>query len=1092
MDMIDTYEKLENYIRKVMKPNKSLNYQPVMILTLNQNNGRATKKEIQQELHKSNPDLPPEHFNEFPFDVLENNGVVIYDKDKDLYVLPAFETYKDRTGKKGNISFYCSEKIFDRKKIDEIESLTDKGVSQSVINALIKFWREGQTLKVRTRDALSNPRRKHAIPIEEQQTEEITEEQIMHGMVKGVYIAAGEDYAQALQMRPKSKFKLEIDRTYETLKINYDFLDFEKYTKKGNEQITWLEKSYNEDIPIGVVFGYDVNKWLILGLCKVTARPTDTHFVLESYGVSEDKSIQIKENAIQKYDHYHTVEGITNVRDADWTKILSDVDPAEFEGMIEQNKIVLSKRDIKISEIINDIDSGVIAVPKFQRYYEWKPDQVTSLLNSIFHEYFIGNLLVWNAENTEEKEMCGLLRIEGSNPEHLKGNDIIIDGQQRVTSIYYAVKGPEKDKKKEENHPGFFYINLNNFITNGDEEEVIVGLKEKIPEEETYNKLYFPFYNLETSKCNKWLRELKAFVNPKTPEDIKKLDNHVDTFRTKLNRFWDGYTVPQLQLSNVDFDKIATIFQKVNTTGTALGVFSIMIVKMWVNGIDLRKLWDATLDQYPNIQRYQKAMTNKKSDMGKYMMETISVSYSKSKSCKRKDLFNMVSVEGWNKTEFDKIWGDTSKWINAAIKKLESINDDGFGVESAKSIPYEPIIPILASLLRELDINFRSTQVDCYEKIQKWYWVSIFGKRFSDSVDAKKTSDFKDMVAWFEDDEKIPRFITTFESQFNAIILDDETKGAIYDGMFSILTKKGAQDFEIRVTLDEKKPDMDHIFPQSQMKQFREKHSILNMTWLTPETNREKKRYRMPSEYIKQVMEDNYDNDKRKFLDVLSKHLINEEGLDALLEDDFEGFINSREKEMKKEIVIRTGIEYRDNEVNVPTQINKDTPFSNMAALMWKYEECNKEFMLVSLFCASGDLKRIMLSGPQLKVKKIRLLTSVEVFNKTLKEDFMKFNEEMEEKGNIKSEMRVMSEEVKGEQHARYLADPKNCWKSLDYTIAKSGKSDSIDICKTVSLEDLEKWWDDSYDVVKDVTKIQPLLEEHRKKVERRKQNGNQ
>ena len=58
--------------------------------------------------------------------------------------------------------------------------------------------------------------------------------------------------------------------------------------------------------------------------------------------------------------------------------------------------------------------------------------------------------------------------------------------------------------------------------------------------------------------------------------------------------------------------------------------------------------------------------------------------------------------------------------------------------------------------------------------------------------------------------------------------------------------------------------------------------------------------------------------------------------------------------------------------------------------------------------------------------------------------------------------------------------------------IAKSGKSDSIDICKTVSLEDLEKWWDDSYDVVKDVAKIDPLLEKHRKKVERRKQNGNQ
>ena len=1091
--MIDTYEKLDKYIRKEMKPDKLRNYQPVMILTLNQKDGSATKKEIQQELHKSNPGLEPEYFNEFPFDVLENNGVVIYDKQEDLYVLPAFETYKDRSGKKGNISFYCREKIFDREIIDEIESLTDKGVSESVINALLKFWREGQTLKLRTRDALSNPRRKHAIPIEEQQAEETTEEEIMHGMVKGIYKAAGEDYAQALQMRPKSEFGEEIDRTHEILKINYDFKDFEKYTKKGNEQITWLEKSYKEDIPIGVVFGYDVNKWLILGLCKVIDRPTDTHFVLESYGVSKEKSIQIKENAIQKYDHYHTVEGITNVRDANWTKILSDVDPEKFEGMIAKNKIALSKSDKKISEIISEIDSGSIAVPKFQRYYEWKPEQVTSLLNSIFHEYFIGNLLVWNASSSDEKDMCGMMAIEGSDQENQKGNDIIIDGQQRVTSIYYAIKGPEKDKKKEQNHPGFFYINLNNFITDGDEDDTIIGLKKKIPEEETFKKLYFPFYNLETSKCNKWLRDLKTFVNPNTIGDIMEYEKYEDIFRTKLNRFWDGYTIPVLSLSNVDFNKIATIFLKLNTTGSSLKVFSIMIIKMWRIGVDLRKLWDTTRDQYPNIKRYQNAMKTQKTDMGKYIMETISISYSKSKSCKRKDLYDMASVEGWNETEFNKIWDDTSEWMDTAIKYLESTNDDGFGVESTKSIPYEPMLPILASLIREMKINFEPTENYCYEKIQKWYWVSIFGKRFSDSVDAKKTSDYKDMVAWFEDNDKIPRFITTFESQFKAIILDDETKkGAIYNGMLSILTKKGAQDFEIRVITGEKKPDMDHIFPKSHLKGMRERDSILNMTWLTAETNRERKRDRMPSEYIKQVMEDKYDNDKRKFLDILSRHLINEEGLDALLEDDFERFIHLREKEMQKEIAIRTGIEYKDNEVNIPTQISQETPASNRAALMWSYEKCEKEFILNSLYLSNGDLKNILGNAPQLKVKRIRLLTSVEVYNKTVKEFFMEVKDELEDLYKIKCEMRVMSEDVQGQQHARYLADPKNCWKTIDYTTATSGKDDEIVPSLKKSFKDLEKWWDDSYDIVKDVTKIQPLLEEQRKKVERRKQNRNQ
>ena len=261
----------------------------------------------------------------------------------------------------------------------------------------------------------------------------------------------------------------------------------------------------------------------------------------------------------------------------------------------------------------------------------------------------------------------------------------------------------------------------------------------------------------------------------------------------------------------------------------------------------------------------------------------------------------MLTVERWSPDDFKRIWEETSMWMNTAIKYLESTNNDGFGVESAKSIPYEPMLPILASLIREMKNNSKHTENYYYDKIQQWYWVSIFGKRFSDSVDAKKTSDYKDMITWFGDENKIPDFITDFETKFGSIILRREKKGsAIYNGLFSILTKKGAQDLEIRVTTDEKKPDMDHIFPNSQLKLqgIKEKDSILNMTWLTPETNRGNKKAKMPSVYIKQVLEENYGNDKRRFLDDLAGHLINEEGLDALLEDDFEEFISSREKEM--------------------------------------------------------------------------------------------------------------------------------------------------------------------------------------------------
>ena len=86
------YEELVDWIKNKMKPQDHRNYQPVMILTLHKNNGKSTKKEIQQELHNKNPDLPSEHFDKLPFDVLEKNGVVTRDEQENLYVLTAFET----------------------------------------------------------------------------------------------------------------------------------------------------------------------------------------------------------------------------------------------------------------------------------------------------------------------------------------------------------------------------------------------------------------------------------------------------------------------------------------------------------------------------------------------------------------------------------------------------------------------------------------------------------------------------------------------------------------------------------------------------------------------------------------------------------------------------------------------------------------------------------------------------------------------------------------------------------------------------------------------------------------------------------------
>jgi hypothetical protein len=261
---------------------------------------------------------------------------------------------------------------------------------------------------------------------------------------------------------------------------------------------------------------------------------------------------------------------------------------------------------------------------------------------------------------------------------------------------------------------------------------------------------------------------------------------------------------------------------------------------------------------------------------------------------------------------------------------------------------------------------------------------------------------------------------------------------------------------------------MDHIFARKSEIKNPLKESILNFTWLTKITNI-KKSNKMPKEYFEGIRKKHYKNSDSKLQKVLFSHLINEDGYDALMENNFDGFIESRKEEFLKAIADETGIKHV-NKINYPTQTSPKTPFSNQVILMDAYEKCKKEFLIVSQYFATGDLKLILGVKDRLDVKKMRLLTSKIKADKTLKSFFKDFRKEMENQYGIKCEMRVMSKEVEREQHARYLSDPKNCWKMYDQSTAKRGTSDSVVPCERP--KNLEKWWDESFDIIEDWNKF--------------------
>lgn len=89
---------------------------------------------------------------------------------------------------------------------------------------------------------------------------------------------------------------------------------------------------------------------------------------------------------------------------------------------------------MKISTLLDHIDSGHMALPEFQRGYVWNRTQVRGLFDSLYRGHPIGGLLVWVTQSTEAA-------ARGDGPVAAGTIRLLLDGQQRITSLYGVARG---------------------------------------------------------------------------------------------------------------------------------------------------------------------------------------------------------------------------------------------------------------------------------------------------------------------------------------------------------------------------------------------------------------------------------------------------------------------------------------------------------------------------------------------------------------------------------------------------------------------------------------------------------------------------
>lgn len=762
------------------------------------------------------------------------------------------------------------------------------------------------------------------------------------------------------------------------------------------------------------------------------------------------------------YDEFILKETDTEISSASEDNNIEEVNFNEFfrETDIEKADYTphaLSNPErIKVRDIISNVEKRWV-LPNFQRYFDWQREDVRSFLESIFKDYYVGAFLLWEAG---KEAGLDLIPVMGLPELPAKPEEIILDGQQRITSLYYAMKAPDFPLKHSRER-SYFYVNFRNFFQ--DNKENIVEVRyEQYERDECYKKLLFPLYELESYKD--WIDGFEEFLLNNNKElDFAKLRPMRRIIERRLQHIWDGFEVPYILLpDSMKLKQVTEIFENINTKGKPLNVFDLLIARLLVNGIELRKLWNATLKEYPKIKNY----ANKTDKIPIYILQTMSLTYHEASLCSREDILNIYDniFKGKGKI-FEEEWNTFAKYFDKAISKIENVRS-GYGAKDEREVPFIPMLPILATLLKY--IGERKDMAECYKKLDRWYWASVFSNAYSSAVDSRLTSDFKEMKMWFDNDNEMAKSIINASKKLPVIDFRGiQTHGSsMYKGVLCLLALQGARDMDTNLTFENAESNhRDHLFPKSKTHGFGEHgdvDSILNITWMSEKTNTRIKLWKKPSVYIKEFIKDKYKGDEKEFRMMLKTHFIDDRAYEHMLSDNFESFVQEREKSIRGKIEQLIGRQLAADS----GMISPDTPFSNRMAFHDTIKQCSAHLYWIDKYFSTKGLQLLEESLDNSSVNNVKILMAVEKVDETFRSIFKEFQQQLKNKG-VNVELRVLTDnKLSSSIHDRWiLSKNQNFNIPSPDTIARGQFSE---IKKTSNTPPFDKWWAQSQDIIQE------------------------
>jgi len=582
-------------------------------------------------------------------------------------------------------------------------------------------------------------------------------------------------------------------------------------------------------------------------------------------------------------------------------------------------------------DILKDITSGKVQLPDFQRGWVWDDDHVQDLLVSIARSFPIGAVMLLENGGAVRFQTRPVEGVETLLSNGLKPNKLILDGQQRLTTLTQAIAlpGPVQTRtSKGKEIQRYYYFDIGRAVEDPNYlDEALVAVDEKRQIRANFGRDVILDLSSRELECQRLFFPCNQIINSDEWEEtlIKVAPENMKTymvFRKQIIQAFRTYQLPIIELKKeTSKEAVCLVFEKVNTGGVQLSVFELITASYAADGYNLRDDWFGSairdvssrkerLEEDPLLQgieapEFLQAVTLlythelRKKDMadGKSGKQVRPV------SAKRVDVLQLP-LEAWKR------WADkVERGFKQAAKFLHKEC-----IYFRRELPYSTqVVPLAAVMTR---IGERWLEPRVYDKLRRWYWSGVLGELYGGAVETRIANDYEELLQWFDDDNILPRTVRDASFQPDRLDTLRSRLSAAYKGINVLVLREGAKDWFWKASIQELDAnemalDIHHIFPIDWCKSrgiSRDRYDcILNKTPISYKANR-KIGGDAPSRYLPRIQGEKQvqltDDKMNELLNshALSPELLRQDNFDAFIEDRRRRLLGLIEKAMGKQI----------------------------------------------------------------------------------------------------------------------------------------------------------------------------------------------